>query len=203
MTNIFPSSIPRLSSKTPSHPVLETQDRTGMSAFAWKWVFNIVEAVTDFIKGGLVIGGVIAINVADFLMGSIGISFLMSPTMGDTYKLSAFGFGAIISLGSSAIQIYMWSLIQRRGIKVSQLFHWKRLPADVQSFLSISLFLWVIDTFLDASPLAVLFSNSMYADFPIFYGVLVFAVTILVVILCGFAELLTSNIRNMLMGNSL
>lgn len=176
------------------------EERTGMSNQAWGMVLTIVEFSTDIIKGVLVVGGILAANLADFIMGTIGVSFLMSNDMMSQYKLSGFLFGSIISMGSSAVQIFMWSLIQKRGIRFSHLIHWKRLPKDVQAFLGAALFLWGIDTFLDMSPLTLLFSNKMYVGFPLLYKFLVGAVSLVVLILCGFAEVLTSNLRLMLEG---
>lgn len=178
--------------------------RTGMSNGAWSIVFTITEIIGDIVKGILIVGGIIAANLADFIMGSIGVSFLINPTIKNYTFINGFGFGSIISMGSSAIQIYMWSLIQKRGISFSDVIkpsNWKKLPKDVIGFLTAAGILWFIDTFLDVSPMFILFTSETYGSMPFLYYSLIVAVLIIVIILCGFAEILTSNMRSMFSGS--
>lgn len=181
----------------------KSEKRTGMSQTAWSWVLSITEVASDVIKGGLVVGGIIAANLADFIMGSIAVSLLVSPRISEIASITGFWFGAIISMGSSAIQIYMWSLIQKRGIKFSTLLkpkYWKHLDGDVKGFLLGASLLWFMDTLLDVSPMFVIFTSDNFLSFPTLYGVLVASVAIVLIILCGFAEILTSNMRGMFNG---
>lgn len=178
--------------------------RTGMSTVAWSLVFTITEWVMDFIKGFMIIGGIIAANLADFIMGSIGISLIVNTKISSLTFVNGFGFGSILSMGASAIQIYMWSLIQKRGITAKMLLTpklWKNIPSDIKGFLGTALFLWLIDTLLDVSPTFVLFTRENFTTMPTLYYVLVVSVVIIVTILCGFAEILTSNMRAMLSGS--
>jgi hypothetical protein len=179
------------------------QQRTGMSDTAWGWVFSITEWALDFIKGVMLVGGIVGANLADFVMGSLGVSLIVNNRVSQLTFLDGFGFGAILSMGASAIQIYMWSLIQKRGIGANMLLNpkrWKMIPQDVRGFLWTALFLWVIDTILDVSPTFVLFTSENFTGMMELYYVLIVCVMVIVVILCGFAEILTSNMRTMLRG---
>lgn len=190
------------STKTSSPSLNST--RTGMSAIAWHWVFNATEVVLDVIKGIMIVGGIIASNLADFIMGSIGISLIVNTKISSLTFVNGFGFGSVLSMGSSAIQIYMWSLIQKRGITAKMLLNpkmWKNIPQDVRGFLWSALFLWIIDTILDVSPTFVLFTPENFTNMMWLYYLLVTSVIIIVTILCGFAEILTSNMRAMLAGS--
>lgn len=182
----------------------EEDVRTGMSSTAWAWVFNATELILDVIKGIMIVGGIIASNLADFIMGSIGISLITNTKISSLSFVNGFGFGSILSLGSSSIQIYMWSLIQKRGITAKMLLTpkmWKNIPQDVRGFLGTAMFLWVIDTLLDVSPTFVLFTPENFTGMMWLYYLLVSSVVIIVTILCGFAEILTSNMRAMLSGS--
>ena len=110
-----------------------------MSTTAWSWVFTITEWVMDFIKGFMIVGGIIAANLADFIMGSIGISLIVNTKINSLTFVNGFGFGSILSMGASAIQIYMWSLIQKRGITAKMILTprlWKNIPSDIKSFFA-------------------------------------------------------------------
>lgn len=186
-----------------SNPTQENNKRNGMSATAWKIVFSATEIILDVIKSGIIIFGIISANLADFIMGSIGISLITNTKINSLTFVNGFGFGSILSMGSSAIQIYMWSLIQKRGISTRILLNpklWYKIPKDIQGFLGMALFLWVIDTVLDVSPTFVLFTNENFLHMQWLYVLLVSGVMIIVTILCGFAEILTSNMRGMLAG---
>ena len=184
--------------KSPSAIIGQKGDRSGMSETAWNWVLSAVEIFTDFVKGIMVVGGIIAAVSADFIMGSISVTSLINNNTSHLYNLPSFGFGAIISMGTSAIQIFMWSLIKRRGITLRQIFSPKTLPKDVQGFMAGALILWICDTIMDVAPLALLFTNANYLAFPTLYKVLIGIVSLIVFILCGFSEILTSNMRSML-----
>lgn len=183
------------------------EERTGMSEAGWRTVFKITEIVLDIIKGGMIIGGIIAANLADSIMGSVAISFMIKPEI-QAYTqyswLNPMTFGVILSLGASSVQIYMWSLIQKKKIGFRTLINpknWKNIPKDVAGFLSVAAFLWAVDTFLDISPMFVFYTNNVYGQTGL-YPYLVMAITFIVIMLCGFAEILTSNMRNMLLGES-
>ncbi len=176
--------------------------RTGMSDTAWHWVLNITDVVTDLIKSVVVILGILAANVADTIMGSIAVSLLVRPEIQQYSNYSwinPMNFGIIISLGASSIQIYMWSLIQKKKISFKTLVNpknWKYLPKEIGGFLAFAGLLWAIDTFLDVSPMFVFYTSAVYGSTGL-YPYLVTGVTIIVIILCGFAEILTSNMRGM------
>lgn len=196
------SQIPRRNENTISIKK-EEDSRTGMSSTAWAWVFNATELILDVIKGIMIVGGIIASNLADFIMGSIGISLIVNTKITSLTFVNGFGFGSILSMGASAIQIYMWSLIQKRGITAKMLLNpklWGKIPSDVRGFLGTAMFLWLIDTLLDVSPTFVLFTPENFTGMMWLYYLLVGSVLIIVTILCGFAEILTSNMRAMLAG---
>lgn len=191
--------------KLPPYRNTPTETRSGMSNTAWNWVFTLTEWSLDFIKGFMIVGGIIASNLADFIMGSIGISLIVNTNINTLTFVNGFGFGSILSLGASSIQIYMWSLIQKRGITAKMLLTpkmWKNIPHDIRGFLWTALFLWVIDTVLDVSPTFVLFTPENFLNMMWLYRVLVISVLIIVTLLCGFAEILTSNMRSMLAGRN-
>lgn len=188
------------STKTSSLPLNST--RTGMSDAAWHWVLKIGEIVSDVIKGVVVVGGILAANVADTVMGSIAVSLLVRPEIQQysNYNwVNPMNFGIILSLGASSIQIYMWSLIQKRNISFRTLINpknWKNIPKEMGWFLGFAGLLWAIDTFLDVSPMFVFYTSAVYGSTGL-YPYLVAGVTVIVILLCGFAEILTSNMRGM------
>lgn len=193
----------RIQAQTPSS-YANKNSRTGMSETTWTIVFSVTEIFLDIIKGIMIVGGIISANLADFIMGSIGVSLIINTKINSLTFVNGFGFGSILSMGSSAIQIYMWSLIQRRGLTAKMLLYpknWKSIPQDIKGFLFSALFLWIIDTILDVSPTFVLFTSENFSTMPVLYAVLVASVMIIVVMLCGFAEILTSNMRGMLAGS--
>lgn len=193
---------PAYSQPTSSPSYKPTSSRTGMSDVTWHWVLKITDFVTDLIKSSVVILGILAANIADTVMGSIAVSLLVRPEIQQysNYNwINPMNFGIILSLGASSIQIYMWSLIQKRNIPLNTLINpknWKYLPKEIGGFLAFAGLLWVIDTFLDVSPMFVFYTSAVYGSTGL-YPYLVAGVTIIVVILCGFAEILTSNMRGM------
>lgn len=198
---------PQQTQQTYSRNTTRSEARTGMSESGWKLVFKITEVVLDIIKGGMIVGGIIASNLADAIMGSVAISFMIKPEIQQYTQyawLNPMTFGVILSLGASSVQIYMWSLIQKKHIGIKTLINpnnWKDIPKEIRGFLSVALFLWAIDTFLDISPMFVFYTNVVYGQTGL-YPYLVGAITIIVIMLCGFAEILTSNMRNMLLGEN-
>lgn len=193
---------PVYSQPTSSPSKSSSDSRTGMSDISWHWVLRITDFLTDLIKSSVVILGILAANVADTVMGSIAISLLVRPEIQQysSYNwINPMNFGIIISLGASSIQIYMWSLIQKKNISFKTLINpknWRYLPKEVGGFLAFAGLLWAIDTFLDVSPMFVFYTSAVYGSTGL-YPYLVAGVTIIVIILCGFAEILTSNMRGM------
>lgn len=176
--------------------IARIENRAGLSVQGWRIVLDVLEFISDLFKGFLIVSGVLAANLADFIMGSIAISFLTNPEIRNYTFVNGFGFGAILSLGASAIQIFMWGVIQKRGISFGQIIK-MNVPKDLKGFLIAAVGLWFIDTMLDLSPLFILMSNVFYNN-NIIFGVLVSFVAIILFILCGFAEILTSNMRGMI-----
>ena len=145
----------------------------------------------------LIVLGVMAINIADSAMGALGLSFMFNNRIAEYTLLSDVTLGLVFSLGLSATQIYMWMIIQKRGIHIRHLWQWKRIPSDVKNFLFITFGLWIIDTFIDTSPLAVVMTNENFVSNPVLYQFLSISVYIVTIVLCGFAELITSNMKEM------
>jgi len=175
------------------------EERYGMSNAVWDWTLKITEITLDITKAIMVIGGIIAANMADVIMGSIGVTILFGGYGTSFNNTPVWIIGTVMSMGASAIQIYLWSLLQRRNIGISQMFHWKKLPPDIKGFLVMAIGVWFIDTFIDVSPIALMVQTSQYKSLPILYNIMVWSVVVLVFILCGFSEILTSNMRAMLM----
>ncbi len=173
--------------------------RTNMSGTTWGVVFSVTEILGDIIKAIVLIGGILACNAADVIMGTIAVSLLMAPNASNiiSANLGQYGFGSILSLGASSIQIFMWSVLMKRGITIKQIWNFKRLPKDIQAFLAGALLIWTIDTFLDMSPVFVLFRNTNYTGHPTLYFLLVLGATVILFLMCGLAEVLTSNMRKM------
>jgi hypothetical protein len=179
---------------------------TAMTDKAWQQTIKIIDGLVNIMKAILMVAGVLALNLADFIMGSIGISLVTNTALLTQYSISGFGFGSIVSLAMGAIQIFLWSVIQRRGITLSMLMSPKKLPKDVRSFISVAMVMWFLDTLLDVSPLALMFTSNMYAQggttgMIVYKGVII-AVTIMVGVICGGAEILTTNMKGMLFSSS-
>lgn len=175
-----------------------TDEGSSMSDGTWGIVLNILEVVLNVIKGVIVVSGVLAFNMADTILGTIGTGLLFDPIVAQSFNLNVWLLGAIPSLGASSVQIFLWSLIKKRNISFSKLIKFD-VPKDVKAFMVAAIAVWAIDTFIDVSPLSILMSNSRYIAFPTLYKVLSVSVAVLLFIMCGFAELLTSNMRGMLM----
>jgi hypothetical protein len=179
-----------------------SEPRYGMSNNIWGITLTVTETLLDIIKAVMVVGGILAANLADVIFGAVGITILFGGTSALFNGTPVWLIGTILSMGASAIQIYLWSLIQKRGITISQLFNWKKIPTDTRGFLGMAFLVWFIDTLIDMSPVALLVQNSQYETIQPLYIAMVTSVSILVFILCGFSEIMTSNMRGMLMATA-
>jgi hypothetical protein len=178
------------------------EERHGMSNGVWGFTLAITEIILDIIKAIMVVGGIVAANLADVIFGTVGITILFGGSSALFNGTPVWVIGLILSMGASAVQIFLWSLIQKRGIGISQILKWKRLPEDIKMFMSMALVVWVLDTLIDMSPIALLVQNSQYESITPLYFAMIGAVSIIVFILCGFSEIMTSNMRAMLMAGS-
>jgi len=175
--------------------------RTGMSNGVWDATLKITEVMLDVIKAVMVVGGIIASNLADVIFGAAGITILFGGSSVVFNGLPVWIIATIISMGASSIQIFLWSLIQKRNIGLSDILKWRKLPSDIKGFLSMALIVWTFDTLIDMSPIALLVQNSQFESIGWLYWAMVTAVSIIVFLLCGFSEVMTSNMRGMLLGN--
>lgn len=180
-----------------------SNDRTGMSGIAWSIVVGVLEILGDIIKGIIVIGGVVAANLADITMGAIATSILFGGSLAllsDIVDVKNWQLGTMISAGASAIQIALWASLMRRGITLRDF--WKVITGkahrDARAFVLAAVVIWVADTFMDVSPLFLLSENSRFMTIDWLYKSLMVSMGILIVGLCGFSEVLTSNLRSML-----
>jgi hypothetical protein len=164
----------------------------------WNLTLTILEILLDIIKAVMVLGGVLAANLADVLMGSIAISILFGGATKDLYGIPAWQIGVIISVGASAIQIVLWMMIKNRGYGLKDLLNFKRLPTEVKTFLVGAVIIWFFDTMTDVSPVFLLVKESGFQQIGPLNNILIAGVTIMVVILCGFSEPLTANIKFLL-----
>lgn len=174
------------------------QREAGISDDVWNVVINIIEITTDIIKAILVVGGILAASLADIAMGSISISILFGGVDAVFYGVPVTYLATMISAATSAIQIYFWGVLQKRGIGLKEIFHWKKLNRDVQSLFSGAIIVWVLDTFMDVAPIELLTRNSPYQEVPWLYWSIKAALIILVIMICGFSEVFTSNMRTTL-----
>ena len=147
----------------------------------------------------MVVGGILAANLADVIFGTVGITILFGGSSALFNGTPVWVIGLILSMGASAIQIFLWSLIQKRGLSLNQLFNWKKLPSDIKGFMSMAFVVWFLDTLIDLSPVALLVQNSQYKTIEPLYWAMIASVSVIVFILCGFSEIMTSNMRGMLL----
>ena len=178
----------------------KSNERYGMSNGVWAVTLKVTETLLDIIKAFMVVGGILSANLADVIFGAAGITILFGGSSALFNGTPVWIIGTILSLGASAIQIVLWSAIQKRGIKLDHLFHWKKIPADMRAFLGMAGLIWFLDTLIDMSPIALLVQNSEYQVFTPIYSAMIIAVSVIVFILCGFSEIMTSNMRGILSG---
>lgn len=160
-------------------------------AFA-SWVWSIFKSI-------MIVMGIISVNLADSGMGALALSLIFNTKIVEYTNMSDMVLSIAFSLGLSAVQIYMWMLINKRGIGLSHLFHWSRIPRDVKSFLGVAFVLWVIDTFMDTVPLEVILTSENFSN-PMYFGFIKISVYVITIVLCGCAELITGNMKKMLEG---
>jgi hypothetical protein len=154
----------------------------------------------DIIKAFMVVGGIISASMADVIFGAAGITILFGGSSATFNGTPVWVIGTILSLGASAVQIFLWSAIQKRGITLDHILHWKRIPKDMRAFLGMAGIIWFLDTLIDMSPIALLVQNSQYEEITLLYWAMIVAVSIIVFILCGFSEVMVSNMRSILEG---
>jgi divalent metal cation (Fe/Co/Zn/Cd) transporter len=174
------------------------ENRVGMSGRAWNLSLGILELLLDFIKGFTIVAGVLAASVADWAMGAISVTILFAANAPIYTQTPVWVISLALSLGASAFQIYLFAVLQKRKIGLKQLLAWKKLDKELQALVSVAGGLWLVDTFMDVAPVILLVQDSQYKAIPNLWLLMVGAVIIVVFILCGFSELLTSNMRNIL-----
>lgn len=178
--------------------MMNSNDRAGMSGRSWNLSLGIVEIFLDIIKGTTIVGGVISASLADFIMGAISINILFGASV-SLYTNTPVGLLAtVISVSASAFQIYLFALLQRRHIGLAELKNWKKIPAEARTIVKLGGALWLVDTFTDVAPILLLVRDSQYKAIPELWYVMIGAVTLIVFMICGFSELLTSNMRTIL-----
>ena len=180
--------------------VSKPTERYGMSGEVWNATLKVTETLLDIIKAFMVVGGILSASLADVIFGAAGITILFGGSSANFNGTPVWLIGTILSLGASAIQIFLWSAIQKRGITLSHLLHWKKIPGDMRAFLTMAGVIWFLDTLIDMSPIALLVQNSQYEAIETLYIAMIVAVSIIVFILCGFSEIMTSNMRGILTG---
>jgi hypothetical protein len=159
---------------------------------------SFTEVVVSLIKALSIIGGVVGANLSDIGFGALALTFMFGGSGITIYNITPADILTIsISAGTSAIQIGLWGVLARKGIGIKQLWNFKRLPVDIQSFLVSAILVWALDTTLDISPLSILIKGSLYEGGS-WFVIVKLVVYSLVFLLCGFAEPLTANMRQML-----
>lgn len=165
----------------------------------WEFALSLLEFLLDVIKAIVVFSGIIAANLADFIMGTIAISVLFGGWDAKLYNMPVWAIGLIISLGSSAVQIALLNVIRNKGVNLFDPKTYNNIKGDVKGFLVMAGLVWLMDTVIDVSPIGLLVQNSQYESITWLYNVLVLFVGGIVFILCGFSELLTANIKSLMM----
>lgn len=160
-------------------------------------------AVTDIgvalFKAILILGGIIALNAADVLMGTIALTILFGGADKSVFGIPVWQIATALSMSASAIQIYFWKILDKKKIGLKNFFQWKQLPKDVKTFLGLSIVVAVIDTFIDVSPIPIMVQNSPFQAMPILFNFMVGALVILTILVCGFSEKFTSGITDILL----
>lgn len=164
------------------------------------WSVKVTEFLVDLIKSAFSIAGVTAAALADVIMGAIGISLLFGGLDNEFFGYKTSVLGGAISLAAGAFQIYMWVVLKKRGIGILEALVFWKLPKDIRAFVGCTLAILLIDTSIDTSPISLLVIGSAYKQIPILHETMVILVSIMVVIICGFSEILTSNLSEILLG---
>lgn len=163
----------------------------------WNVALDLMEICLDVIKAVMIVGGVISMNLLDVTMGAISITLLFGSNT-NLFGIPAGYIATAFSMGATAVQLFLWNLLVRRNIGLGDILNWKKLPRDIRIFLPGALILWLVDTAMDTMPLALLVQNSQYEQIPFAYYAMIVCAVILVVLLCGFAEVLTLNMKDLL-----
>lgn len=159
---------------------------------------SITEVVVSILKAIVIVGGIIGANLADTGFGTLALSFMFGGGMLNISAMTANNWLSVfVSTGTSAIQVYLWTLLSKRGIGLKHLVNFKKLPSDIQGFIIGAGIVWLFDTILDISPLSILIRGSLYEGGS-WFTIVKIIVYVLVFLLCGFAEPLTANMRQML-----
>lgn len=163
---------------------------------------SITEVVVSVIKAISIIGGIIGANLADIGFGTLALSFMFGGSILNIASMTANNWLSVfVSSGTTAIQIALWTLLAKRGIGFKHLINFKKLPSDIQGFILGAGVVWLADTLLDISPLSILIRGSLYEGGS-WFAIVKIIVYLLVFLLCGFAEPLTANMRQMLENGS-
>jgi len=171
-------------------------DFSGVIDIIQEGTLILIELLSNIVKGILVVFGVLSASFMDVAMGGLSMTMLFGNS--NLFGIQAWQYGTALSMGASAIQIFLWGLIQKRGFDLFHPSKMKNMTNEVKFFLVCAGVLWFADTMIDVAPLFLLVQNSQYQTFPVLYYGLVGLAFILTIILCGFAEPLLSNIREIL-----
>jgi hypothetical protein len=167
------------------------------------FALGVTEVIVSIIESISIVGGIIGANIADIAFGTIALNFMFSGSnMLIAGMTPVLYISLAVSAGTSAIQIYLWTLLRRRGIGYNEIINFKKLPANIKSFLLGAGIIWLADTLLDISPLALLMRGSLFEGSGM-YALVKIIVYLLVFLLCGFAEPLTANMVDMLEGGKI
>jgi len=166
----------------------------------WETILTVLEITLEVIKGGMILLGVLASNVADFAFGAIAATILFGGADFSFYGYRSAWLASLISLSTSAIQIILWNWLRQRGFKFKEIFNFRKMSDDVQFFLAIAVGIWALDTALDISPLALLVAQSGFQAIPKVNIALVWIVGAIMFLITGFSEPLTANIRYLIGG---
>lgn len=170
------------------------------------WNFAVVSA--DFLmvifKAVMFLAGMGVAAIADWWMGAISINALFGmgvPASGFLVSFQNFlSIGSLISLSASAFQLAMWQYLSKRGIGLREIWEWRLRPEE-KSFVVTTLVIWLADTVSDIVPVFLIMRSDMYVNYMWVYRLMVVLVSILVLIICGFSEVLTTNMRNIFSAN--
>src|SRR5258706_9452013 len=133
----------------------------------WNFTINATEVLLAFTKAFIIVGGVLSAALADIVFGAISATILFGNNVEAFSNTPTWLIGGLISMATSAVQVIMWGVIERRGIGFKEIMKFNKLPRSVQGFLLGALFIWIFDDIMDVSPIFLLIKNSQYQTQPI------------------------------------
>jgi len=159
----------------------------------WATSLEYLEIFLDFMKVIILFGGLALANLMDVVMGGIAMSVLFGKNL-EAFGVSSVWFGSAFSLTFAAAQIFFFAVIKNKWKQIRA----HKVTADVWVAIGLGAFIWLIDTTLDVSPVFLMIGNSQFQEIPLLYNLVSAIAVIGTFLICGFAEVFTTTIRQVL-----